>query len=252
MSLARIGVFAGEKQSLIYLALLKEGPLGAERLHAETGLHRETIQRELKKMQKAGTIRFERHGRNKKATPVPISVLQEQMERNRDVFTGLLKPLIEAQSSQKKPKIEIYAGNHAFGQLELKLIKLQPKDFSIKVIGAKPKAWIEAMIESRKLSYFEQVRLEKEIPFLLTCFSQDKGHVEHNNREYFAAQPQSLKRKYRYVETELNAPLQIQLWCDNILISMFESFPSIHIYIQDKRIAAAFNSYFELLWGIAH
>ena len=249
--LAKTSLFQNERQSLIYLVLLKEGPLGAEKLHDITGLHRETIQRELKKMADAGTISLKQHGRNKKAYPVSISLLQEKIEREYKSFDLLLKPLLEAQAGQKMPKIDVYTGSHKFGLLQLKLIKLQPPEHDIKVISAQPKAWLESMVESRKLSLFEKFRLQKESTFYLCCFSKYKGEVEHNNREYFAHQSEKLKRKYRYLDTELNSPLQIQVWFSHTVVSVFDSYPSIHIVIEDSRVVEAMKAYFEVLWRSA-
>lgn len=246
--LAKNHLFSNQRQASIYTALLKNGPLGAEKLKEITGLHRETIQRELKKMSSSGTINIKQHGRNKKAYPVPISLLQEKIDKEYDSFNLLLKPLLEVQAGQKMPKIDIYTGSHKFGLLQIRLIKLQPPGNDIRVISTQPKSWIESMIESRKLSQFENLRIKKEINFLLSCFSQYRGQVEFNNKEYFAHQPERLKRKYRYVETELNSPLQIQVWFGHVLISIFDSYPSIHILIEDSRIVAAMKAYFEILW----
>ena len=247
--LAQNRLFANQRQAQIYIALLREGPLGAEKLHDLTGLYRETIQRELKKMALAGVVTLKKLGRNRKAYPVQISSLQEKIEKEYDSFNLLLKPLLEAQANQRTPKIDIYTGSHKFGLLQLKLIKLQPPGHDIRVISAQPKAWIEGMIEGHKLSLFERARLQKDVTFNLLCFSSYKGEVEYNNREYFAHQPEKLKRKYRYVETELNSPLQIQVWFNCAVMSMFGSYPSIHIVIEDSRIVSAMRTYFEVLWG---
>lgn len=249
--LSQIRLFTNEKQALIYITLLQQGPLGVGKLYNITGLHRENIQRELKKMVEAGTITLKKHGRNKKAYPTSISSLQEKLDKDYDSFNLLLKPLLEVQAGRKIPKIDIYAGGHKFGLLQLKLIKLQPPSHDIGVISAQPKAWIESMTESRKLSLFEKVRLQKEVNFNLLCFSQYKGEVEYNNREYFAHQPEKLKRKYRYIDTELNSPLQTQIWFGHILISIFDSYPNLHILVEDSRIVAAMRAYYEILWKSA-
>lgn len=246
--LSKNHLFSNQREALIYTTLLKNGPLGAEKLKDLTGLHRETIQRELKKMAVSGTINLKQHGRNKKAYSVSLSLLQEKIDKEYDSFNLLLKPLLEVQAGQKMPKIDIYTGSHKFGLLQMRLIKLQPPGQDIRVISTQPKSWIENMIESQKLSQFENLRTKKRINFLLSCFSQYRGQVESNNREYFAYQPERLKRKYRYVETELNSPLQIQVWFGHVLISIFDSYPSIHILIEDSRIVTAMKSYFEIIW----
>lgn len=244
-----ISLFSNAEQALLYSTLLHEGPLGAEKLHQLIELHRETIQRELKKMEKIGTITWVKNGRNKKAQAISVSTLQEIIENKRDNFITLLKPLLEAESHNKKPKVSIYINNHNFGLLQLKLIKSQPKSHDIRVISTHPKEWIETMIQSKKLSLFENIRIKKEIKFLLSCFSEFRGQVEYNNREYFAGQPEKLKRQYRYIESADSSPLQIQIWFNHIVISIFGSTPSIHISIEDPRVVQAMKAYFNILWN---
>jgi sugar-specific transcriptional regulator TrmB len=245
-----IPLFKDDKQALIYLTLIREGSLGAEKLSQKTGLHREIVQRNLKKMSNMGLVKLIKAGRNKKAQAVSVSTLQETIEKNRDNFDLILKPLLEAEGNKKSPKIEIYTNNHNFGLLQLKLIKLQPAQHDIQVISTQPKQWVASMVESKKLDRFESIRLSKEIPFLLSCFSELRGQVEHNNREYFAGQPAKLKRQYRYVETEASSPLQVQIWFNHVVISIFEATPSLHIVIEDSRVVKAMRAYFAILWGI--
>ena len=245
-----IPLFKDEKQALVYSTLLREGPLGAEKLSQKTDLHREDIQRTLRRMEESGLIRLVKAGRNKKAHPISISSLQELLEKSKDNFELILKPLLEAEANKKTPKIEVYTNNHQFGLLQLKLIKLQPKEEDIQVISTRPKQWVESMIESKKLDQFERIRLSKNIRFLLSCFSELRGQVEHNNRQYFASQSERLKRQYRYVQTEASSPLQVQIWFNHVVISIFDSTPSMHIVIEDSRVVKAMRAYFNILWSI--
>jgi hypothetical protein len=242
--------FENDKQALIYLTLLREGPLGAEKLCQKTGLHRESIQRELIKMAHTGVVILERLGRNKKARGVPVPVLQDMLARQSEGFESILKPLLEAESkNSKNTQTHILYDDHAFALLQLRLIKLQPKGTPIPVISTQPKSWISAMIETRKLSLFEKIRLERLVNFELVCFSETKGQVEENAREYFAAQPTHLKRKYRYVNNEFTSPLQIQVWHSCIVISIFTVTPSIHIVIENPQVVRAMLAYHKILWS---
>ncbi len=243
-------LFDNRGQAAIYLALLRIGVTGVERLRKETGIHRETIQREIKKMERKGTVHLSRLGRNKKIQAVPISKLQEILEAKREKFDFLLKPLLEVAAESQQPKVNVFMGNHAYGLLQIRLIKMQPAGQDIFVISVHPQAWREAMVESGKLSLFEKVRLEKKIRLLLTCFTAFRGQVEYNNRVFFANQPQELKRKYKYIETADSSPLQIQVWQNHIVISIFSAVPSIHIVFEDSNIKKAMKSYFDILWKI--
>ncbi|MBP7075317.1 MAG: hypothetical protein KBA81_08060 [Rhabdochlamydiaceae bacterium] len=129
-------------------------------------------------------------------------------------------------------------------------MKLQSEKQDIFVISTQPKAWREAMVSSRKLDQFERLRIKKEIGFRLSCFSKYRGEVEYNNRTFFTTQPPHLKRKYRYIETADSSPLQIQVWENHIVISIFSAQPNIHIVFEDKNIRSAMKSYFDILWKI--
>ncbi len=247
--LEKTDLFENQKQASIYLVLLKGGALGVEKIHQQTKLHRETIQRELKKMASKGTIQILTLNRNKKAKAASLTALQEILEEKRVSFDRLLKPLLEVEAKGNGRKItQLFQGNHAYGLLQLKFIKLHPHNTPVHVISTHPKGWVTAMIESRKLDRFEKIRLQKEIPFELLCFSELKGQVEKNAREYFASQPAHLKRKYRYVNTELSSPLQTQIWGHAVVMSLFESTPSIHIIIEDIDVVKAMKTYFKILW----
>lgn len=243
-------IFSNDRQATIYLALLQNGPLGVEKLAQTTGLHRETLQREIKKMEKLFSVRILQTGRNKKIEASPISALQQILDESTNNFEKLLKPLLETQSDKNQPKIEVYMNDHKFALLQIKLMKLQPEKNDSYVISARPQKWINAMINSRKLEQFEKIRLQKRVGILLSAFSEYKGQVEYNNRNYFTSQPKNLKRHYRYVKTNESSPIQIQIWFQAIVISIFDSTPSIHIVIEDKRIVKAMRSYFKILWGI--
>ena len=242
--------FNDTQEALLYLTLLETGALGTEKLHQKTGLHRETIQRLLTKMKTKGTITLTQKGRNKKAEAVPIEELQQKIEGIKTNFDLLLKPLLEVTADKKSPKIQIYTGNHSFSLLQMRLLNIQPQEEEIKVISAHPKEWVEAMIESRKLNQFEDLRLKKGAPFLLSCFSELRGQVEHNNATYFSGQPSKLKRQYRYVESEGSSPIQIQIWFNSTLLSIFEPSSNLHILIEDNRIKKAMDSYFQILWKL--
>lgn len=243
-------LFDDRRQSAIYLSLLRQGEVGVEALRKDTGIHSETIQRELKKMVKKQTVSIIHKGRNKKIKATPLSQLQEILENNINQFDFLLKPLLEVSAEAQQPKVQIFLGEHNFGMLQIKLLKLQPEAHNIDVISTQPKNWREAMINSGKLDQFEKLRLKKEINFNLSCFSSNRGEVEHNNRQFFPDQPQALKRKYRYVESSDSPPLQIQIWQNTIVISIFSAQPSIHMVFEDKNMKKAMKAYFNVLWEI--
>jgi sugar-specific transcriptional regulator TrmB len=250
-SLSEMGdLFSNKRQASIYLSLLQEGSSGVEKIHKATGIHSEAIQRELKKMALKGTVRVARNGRNKKIQAVSISRLQEILEKSKEKFDFVLKPLLEIASENQQPKVNVFINNSAFGLMQTRLLKVQPQGHDVFVISTHPQAWREAMIEAGKLSLFERERVARKVGFLLSCFSAFRGEVEYNNREYFADQPQALKRKYRYIETADSSPLQIQVWDAHVVISIFSAEPSIHIVFEDKNIKKAMKSYFDILWKI--
>lgn len=77
-------------------------------------------------------------------------------------FDLLLKPLLEAEARSGDRKIvQIFKGNHAFGLLQIKLIKTHPKKTPIHVISTHPKEWVDAMNESKKLQLFENIVFKK-------------------------------------------------------------------------------------------
>lgn len=244
-------LFNDRRQAAIYLALIKHGVSGIEKIHQETGIHRESIQRELKKMEQRGTISITQKGRNKKIQAVSVSKLQEILESEKQKFDFILKPLLEVEAENQHPRIKVYTGNHAFGQLQLKLMKLQPAGEDIYLISAHPEAWRKAMVESGKLSQYEKLRVEKKVGTLLTCYSEYRGQVEYNNRVIFANQPQATKRKFRYIDTKDTSPVQIQIWHNHIVLGIDGAIPCIHMVFEDKNIKKAMKSYFDILWKIA-
>lgn len=246
-----VPLFKNERQSLIYLTLLQNEAMGAEHLHQHTQIHRETIQRELKDMETRGVVMITQEGRNRKASAIPISSLQEKLEQYQVNFDQLLKPLMMAASSNKKKvSTSILHDNHAYSLLQLKLMKTQPKGSVVHVISVQPKEWVSSMLEFRKLEPFEKLRLSKEVKFQLLCFSDLKGQIEENTRKYFVDQPRGLKREYRYVTSELSSPIQIQIWHNTIVMSIFSVTPSLHITIENAQVRKAMYSYFLLLWGM--
>jgi sugar-specific transcriptional regulator TrmB len=241
-------LFENQRQALIYSSLLSSGPLGVEHIAKNTGLHREAIQRELKKMALLGTIVITKQGRNKKVRAVSTATLQDIVEKRFDEFNNILKPLLETEANSKKAQTSTFFGNRNYARLQVQLMRLQPKKTPITVLSVRPREWVEAMNEGKQLRKFEEYRIEKECDFLLLCFNELRGQVENNNREYFYWEPQNLKRKYKYISSEFSSPLQIQTWYDTCVISIFDAEPSTHIVIKDINVAKAMKAYFQLLW----
>ncbi len=246
-----VPIFRNERQSMIYLTLLQNEEMGAEHLHQHTLIHRETIQRELKDMEERGVVTITQHGRNRKATAVPISSLQEKLEQYQINFDQLLKPLlVSASSNKKKTTSAILHDNHAYSLLQTRLMKLQPENTTVHVMSVQPEKWARAMLDHRKLEPFEKLRVKKKVKFQLLCFSELRGQIERNTLKYFVDQPKALKREYRYVDSELSSPIQIQVWHNTIVMSIFSAVPSIHITIENTQITTAMDAYFNLLWAL--
>ena len=243
--------FRNERQALVYITLLKWGSLGVTHLSQKTGLHREVIQRELKRMVATGTVSLSQKGRNKKAQAVSLYALTELLESKRENFEQLLKPLLEAEAGTKKSTVaSVYAGTAAFGILQMKMIRLQPLHSTVRVLSVRPKEWVRAMVGARKLERFERQRLQRQVRLELLCYSELRGQVEENNRTYFWNQPEELKRKIKYVDTELSSPLQIQIWESAVVMSVFDASPSLHILINSTAAVRAMASYFKVLWSL--
>lgn len=243
-------LFTNERQSMLYITLLQHGPLGAEKLHQVTGLHRETVQRELMKMERLGTVQFLPSGNKKRAKACSLQALQERLLVQQDQFSQLLQPLLTAATQRHVPLVSVLTGDYHFGLLQMQLLRLQPAGTTLRVLSTQPRAWVQAMQEAKRLQTFEKLRIQKEVRWQLSCFSGQRGEVEYNNREYFAGQPVHLKRVYRYVETVLTSPLQTQVWFQHVVISIFDAVPSIHIVLEDSRVVRAMEAYFHILWSV--
>jgi hypothetical protein len=242
-------LFRNPRQSLIYLSLLGNGPMGAENIHKQTALHRETVQRELIDLEKRGVVTILKQGRNRKAKATPISSLQEMLESYQLNFDQLLKPLLQASASNRQStSASVLYDTHAFALLQMKLLKLQPPRHTMRVLSSQPKKWVSAMVEHKKLEPFERLRAKKGITHELLCFSESRKEIEETLRKYFTGQPEHARRRCRYVDSELSSPIQVQIWHQCIVMSIFSAGPSVHIMLQNATIADAMGVYFNLLW----
>ena len=221
-----------EKESNVYITLLKIGEVTATRISKETGIERTLIYYILQKLQEKGLVSYKLKNNVKYHNATDPQHILDSLNDKIGVCKDLLPELKKLQSSTSEEEVivNIYKG---FQGLKAVMRDLFTGTKEILVLG-------------------EQGQFAKNYP--------EYGHVylhllkKNNIKERVIARtdfkgkiPGGEKSEYRYLPKASISPTTTVIYQNKIVISIWEK-PTHNILIKSKKIAESYKAYFNQLW----
>ena len=224
-----------EKETQVYLALLKIGETTATKISQETKIERTLVYYIIEKLINRGLISFKFKNNVKYySASNPEKILEEIKEKEKS-FLKILPFLeqIKKQVYEEEVKVDIYKDTAGLKAVMNDMFK-HGKEFL--VLG-------------------EQGQIQKNYPIIYQQYLRrlkDSGIKEKVIvREDLRGKIwKSKNSEFRYISKDLISPTTTLIYADKVLITIWEK-PMFNILITSKKVADSFRSYFNHFWKIA-
>lgn len=234
--LKQIGL--NEKESRVYLELLKSGDVLVSEIAKNTGINRSLLYTILENMEEKGMVSYiiKNNLRYYRAIePAKILSLLKEKEKG---FQEILPELMKLHRPRtKKPIVEILEGREGIKTILNDVLRQRKEWFAYNVPGKGPE------ILGFKVHSFEKERQKMKIILNVICVRTEEGKKRGG---------QFARMKYshvRYTPETYESPASNWIYGDRIVIIFwYKEFP-FAIRIIDKNLAESYKNYFRLLWS---
>ncbi len=228
------GAGLSKKESVVYLALLKNGPITGGNLAKLLNMdrtHTYNVIRNLVNKGLADYIVKERKTLFQASSP---RNLLNEIEKNEQIVKSIIPDLLELEKIKSKPStVRVFEGKSGLRTVVRMLFESKHKD--IMVYGGTGKSY--------DVLKYEMPHIAKKTELL-----KMKGRIITSKRLRSHQFTKLSNFKLRYVD-ELT-PSSTMIFDDKVSINVFDDKPFV-IIIENKAIADSYKKYFEYLWKIA-
>src|SRR3989338_8807238 len=224
-----------EKESEVYLSLLKIGETSATKISQESKIERTLVYYIIEKLKNRGLLSYKLKNNVKYYSATnPERILENIREREKS-FLKILPVLeqIRTTAYEEEVKVEIYKETAGLKSVMNDMFK-STKEFLI--LG-------------------EQGQIQKNYPILYQQYL--RRLKDHKIKEKVIIREdlqgkiwKSKNSEFRYISKALLSPTTTLIYDDKILITLWEK-PMFNLLITSKKVADSFRSYFNHFWKIA-
>jgi len=224
-----------EKESEVYLALLKIGETTATKISQETKIERTLVYYIIEKLKNRGLLSYKLKNNVKYYSATnPERILEDIREREKS-FLKILPVLEQIRTSayEEEVKVEVYKETAGLKAVMNDMFKTA-KEFL--VLG-------------------EQGQIQKHYPIIYQQYL--RRLKDHKIKEKVIIREdlqgkiwKSKNSEFRYISKDLLSPTTTLIYDDKILITLWEK-PMFNLLITSKKVADSFRSYFNHFWKIA-
>jgi len=224
-----------EKETRIFLALLKIGETTATKISRDTKIERTLVYYIIEKLINRGLVSFKLKNNVKYySASNPEKILDELKEKEKS-FQKLLPFLdqLRKQAYEEEVKVDIYKETAGLKAVLNDMFK-HGKEFL--VLGE------QAQIQKNyPIIYKQYLRRLKETGI------KEKVIVREDLRGKIW---ESKNTQFRYISIDLVSPTTTLIYADKVLITLWEK-PMFNILIKSKNVADSYKAYFNHFWKIA-
>ncbi len=239
--LSKIGL--GDKESEVYLILLKRGPLSAYSLAQNTGIYRPHVYDRLQTLAVKGLVSYTKKGKTKVYFAAhPSKILDYLGERENEVkndikiLTENMQNLIGLSNIQTEDtKVEVLTGIEGLKFCQNEIWKGAEKE--VLIFGLDDKKYMENL-PTFMPQYFKNL---KEHGIRERVITQKKKNVFMYNNDVTT---------YRFMDSKDINPTNTIIYGEWIALVIW-GMPITIIKIENKGLALTYREYFEKLWRIA-
>jgi len=222
-----------EKEAIVYLTLLREGPSTVTPLISKTQLQRGSLYDILERLIEKGVVSYVIAANRKNFQAVDpkrlLALIEEKHQRMEEALPSLL-------TLQKKGEttVVVLKGKKAIKSLYLEILKDKSNK---RVMGVK--GGLKDALGDVFYAQFQEIRRkETKDKVLLICSEKLRGSV------FLAEIPNS---EAKFISDELDTPSHTLIYGNRVVIHIFEETP-IAIVIESEQVVKSFTNLFNNLW----
>ncbi len=238
-SLQQVGL--DEKESMVYVALLKLGSTTTEPLIKDVKLHRQIVYDTLARLQDKGLVTYLMKGKRKVFQAAPPETIKKIVEEKSKLFDDIFPQLKAMTMLAETEDAEIYTGIQGFKAVLFDVIETLEDGEVMYVIGAE----VDKFYEFTKYYYthWNKSREKKKIQRKMVTYKTQAA-------EFRKTEKGEKYRQTRYIDEELHTPSTVWIYGNKTAIVVYEDSPKI-VLIKSRPVSLAFLNYFNVLWKIA-
>lgn len=226
----------------VYLTLLENGSLTAERIARNSGIHRRNVYDTVQSLMKMGLVSYVMKNKVKffKATdPYYLLELLEteknKLRKKEDKIASIITDFLQIQKTPKEENfVSIYKGTNGIKFVFNDILKTKKENL---VLSAhRPSLKIKSYLE-----IFHKRRIKLGIREKLLFNRGDKERASKLNQFPYT--------KVKFMPRNSKKQTAINIYGDKVAIIMWPE--PFAIIIENKEIAESFRSYFKILWNLS-
>ncbi|MFH1294868.1 MAG: helix-turn-helix domain-containing protein [Candidatus Aenigmatarchaeota archaeon] len=225
-----------EKESLVYLALLRGGSTTVTPLLKITQLQRGSLYDILERLVEKGLVSYVIKADRKNFEAVDPRKLLELLEQKKDAIKEAL-PALLAKQNLEEPKVTIYKGRKGLKSVYMDTLRSQSTDYVMGASGKLKNALGDSFFARFQREHNRQKRKTTKI-----IFCEDaRGSPSMGDMGY---------AEIRFVPEEYETPSHTLIYDNKVVIHVLEETP-ICIMIESQAVAKSYKNFFDNLWKIA-
>jgi len=237
ISLKKLGL--GEKEALVYLALLGLGEVGSSKIIKKTGLHGQFVYTVLGSLEQKGLAwHMVKRGRKKFSAKNP-KMLVQLVDRQKRMAEEVAQKLNELILIPTRNEFEIFQGKESYVAHEFDLLGQAPDECELLIIGGMGDKFSENIGD--EIRAYEKLRLEKNITVRYLGSADQKEYLEKNKKRNLF--------DYRVLPGLFTGMVNTNIWPEAIGFNVFGE-PVTNFTISNQVIAGSYKQFFETLWKL--
>lgn len=233
------GFGLGEKESLVYITLLREGEMSAIKISRDSTLHRQFVYNALRLLKERGMVVQvgEKRARWRALSPRKLIAMAEEKQKTAESLSAELLTLMKQKAGQEFDLIE---GRLAFRARQLELIRNTANDTTLLMICGQ---WERYFTEIGEVHYgeYERIRRQKNISIRFVGPRAKEEHMKMSEKERPLVD-------YRYVPG-LETGLVNTIITGDIVDFEIYGQPHVTFSIKNSDVAESQRLFFESLWN---
>lgn len=223
-----------ERETDIYITLLKEKEINASQIAKITKIHRTTVYLELEHLINKGLASYVIKDSKRYFRAADPQKFIELLEEKKNNFNKILPDLKSLHSLAEGPKIEVFEGKEGVKTFYLDVVNI----INTEILSFGSTGYAFEMFKY----YFPQI-----IKTALKNKIKGRYLANHNTHEQFKGYPQ-LGIEVKYMDEKYFSEVTTIIYRDKVGIQSLKDNNIYITLITDKNLAQTYKNYFEYMW----
>jgi len=230
----------GEKETIVYVALLGLGETGSSKIIKKTSLHGQFVYTALESLEQKSLVQhIMKRGRKKFSAKNP-KMLVQLIDRQKRMAEEVAEKLNEMILIPARNEFEVFQGKESYVAHEIDLLNLAPENCEFLIVGGMGDKFSDNMGD--EIKSYEKLRIAKNIAVRYLGSADQKEYLEKNKRarQFF---------DYRVLPGLFTGMVNTNIWPEAIGFNIFGE-PVTNFTISSSVISGSYKQFFETLWKL--